>query len=96
VLGIRSKHVWTLNQGEPVCPFILLVFCHLFAYCVHDFAHPFLIEEHALVAWTELALLGLPRLGEKEKFTLFTYHLGSLVRAACRSYSLRTLDQRKL
>ena len=28
----RSVHVWTLNQGESVCPLILLVSYCLFAY----------------------------------------------------------------
>ncbi len=46
MLGIRSKHVWTLHQGEPVCPLILLVFYCLFAY-LHIYAHTILIEEYA-------------------------------------------------
>ncbi len=32
VLGIRSMHVWTLNEGESVWALILLVFYCLFAY----------------------------------------------------------------
>ena len=43
-LGIRSMHVWTLNQGESVCPLILLVFYCLFAYLA-NFAHTTLLAE---------------------------------------------------
>ncbi len=38
VLGIRSMPVWTLNQGESICPLILLVFYCLYKFCAYALA----------------------------------------------------------